>query len=235
MPAYNEEDCIKKVIDNWMTLIEKYQGSVMVVINDGSKDNTAKELDNIKRAYPNLTVIHKNNEGHGAAVLKGYGYAVSTRHNWVLQTDSDDQFTPDDFNKLWEIRNKSNFIIGYRQNRNDPFHRIIISRLVRFFNLLFFGIKILDANVPYRLMKRDYLKRLLDVIPENLFAPNIFLSILAKKDGQDLMNIPINHKQRKTGSISIVKWNLIKVCLRGVKELILFRLQLQKILRTLKK
>jgi len=48
------------------------------------------------------------------------------------------------------------------------------------------------------------------------------------------MNIPITHKKRETGSISIVKWTLIKVCLRGLKELIAFRLKLAKTLKLLK-
>jgi len=234
MPAYNEQDCITKVIENWMRLIKKYPGSEMVVINDGSKDNTADKLDSIKTLYTNLTVVHQENQGHGATVLNGYRYVVKTKHKWVFQTDSDDQFVPEDFDKLWQNRKKSDFIIGFRQNRDDPLHRIIISRTVRLFNLLFFGSPILDANVPYRLMNRSYLNRLISVIPGNLFAPNIFLSILAKKDGQGLMNIPITHKKRETGSISIVKWTLIKVCLRGLKELIAFRLKLAKTLKLLK-
>ena len=234
MPAYNEQDCIEKVTETWMRLIQKYPGSEMLIINDGSKDNTAQKLDSVKPSYKNLTVIHKQNEGHGKTVRRGYDHAVKTAQEWVFQTDSDDQFIPDDFNKLWEARNKSDFIIGFRQKRDDPFHRIVITKIIRFFNALFFGSYILDSNVPYRLMRRSYLERLLAVIPDNLFAPNIFLSILAKKDGQDLINVPITHKERETGSISIVKWTLIKVCLRGLKELILFRFKLPKILRSLK-
>jgi dolichol-phosphate mannosyltransferase len=54
-----------------------------------------------------------------------------------------------------------------------------------------------DSNVPYRLIKGPYLQRLLNSLPEQPFAPNIFLSVLAKRDGQELFEIPIGHKERK--------------------------------------
>ena len=233
MPAYNEADCIKNVVSSWMRLVDKYQGSRMLVINDGSKDNTKLKLDKISPEFKNLTVIHKNNEGHGATVLKGYAQALKTDHDWVFQTDSDDQFTPDDFSKLWNRRNQSCFILGNRSQRNDPLHRLIITRMVRLFNFIMFGTYIPDANIPYRLIKKDYLSAMLKVLPANLFAPNIFLSILAKKDKQELGNISISHKERETGEISIVKWNLIKVCLRGLKELFLFRKNFRSIMKRL--
>ena len=80
-------------------------------------------------------------------------------------------------------------------------------------------------------MKIDYLKKLLNIVPKDVFAPNNVLSILALKDGQDLISIPISHKERKTGKISIVKWKLIKVCFKMVKDLILFRLRLPSIIK----
>ena len=82
-------------------------------------------------------------------------------------------------------------------------------------------------------MKIDYLKKLLSILPKNLFVPNIILSILALKDSKDLISIPISHKERKTGQISIVRWKLIKVCFKMVKDLILFRLRLPRIIKNI--
>ena len=83
-------------------------------------------------------------------------------------------------------------------------------------------------------MRRAYLKKLISVLPKGLFAPNIFLSILAAKDGNDLLFIPITHVERKTGMVFAVKWKLIQVCIRGVKELVSFRLSLRKAMKKLK-
>jgi len=222
MPVYNEEGCIKKVIDDWMKIVRKVPGSEMVILNDGSKDNTGKILDTLD--YKGLTVIHKENGGHGDTVYKGYDYAIKmTKHKYVFQTDSDDQFEPEDFWKLWERREESKFIIGFREKRNDPTHRLILTRIIRFFNTLFFGVEIKDANIPYRLMQKDYLKECMRLVPKTVFAPNIMLSIVAARDGQNLMSIPVTHRERETGTISIVKWGLIKSCMRGFKELWQFR------------
>ena len=82
-------------------------------------------------------------------------------------------------------------------------------------------------------MKIDYLKKLLSVLPKNLFAPNMILSILALKDSHDLITIPISHKERKTGKISIVRWNLLKGCFNIMNDLILLRLRLSHIIKNI--
>lgn len=228
MPAYNEEACISDVITLWNNLIKTYPGSEILVINDGSKDRTGEVLENLKKRFRQLRVINKKNEGHGATILKGYEDAIKSPHQWIFQTDSDDQFTPEDFGKLWENRHKSNFIIGYRAKRSDPLHRLAISKMIFIFNLIVFGTYIKDANIPYRLMKREYLKALLPELPKNIFAPNIFLSILAAKDGQNLLSMPIRHKARKSGQISIVRWKLLKACFNDVKRLLVFRIKINK-------
>lgn len=235
MPVYNEATCIETVINLWLNVIKDYPGSEMLVINDGSTDDTKSKLDILKKRCSALQVVHKENEGHGKTVLEGYKRAVATEHNWIFQTDSDDQFDPEDFNKLWSQRFNSKFILGYRLKRKDPLHRLIISRLIFFANTLLFRVKIKDANIPYRLIEVGYLKRLLDVLPPDLFAPNIFLAVLAKKDGQNLINVPVRHKERATGKISIIRLRLLKVCLEGFKDLLLFRLQLPSLISKLKK
>jgi dolichol-phosphate mannosyltransferase len=233
MPAYNEEGCIDKVVSSWIELVKKYPGSELLVINDGSKDKTQNKLKLLQIKFKELKVINKKNEGHGATIMRGYEEALNSSHEWVFQTDSDNQFSPKDFGKIWKKRNMSGFILGFRQNRNDAPQRIFIAKLIVVFNLFFFATYIKDANIPYRLMKRKYLKRLLNAMPKNLFAPNIFLSILAVKDKQKVCCIPVSHKFRKTGQVSFVKWKLINSCLRGLKELILFRIKLGKMLMQL--
>ena len=236
IPAYNEEKCIEKVVGSWMAnVITKHPGSEMLIINDGSRDNTRQILDKLKKKYKELKVIHKVNEGHGATIIRGYLESTKTPHEWVFQTDSDDQFFSEDFDKLWKSRHKSNFILGYRAKRNDPLHRLVISRLIFIFNLIVFGVYIKDANIPYRLMKKAYLKILLQKLPKNIFAPNIFLSILAVKVNQNLLNIQVRHKERKSGQVSIVRWKLLKACFNDVKKLLLFRLRLNDNINIIKK
>lgn len=223
MPVYNEAGCIEQVVRAWIPFFEKIPG-LMVVVNDGSKDSTGQILKGLSDEFSHLKVITQSNAGHGAAVLRGYREAVALNSDFTFQTDSDDQFRPDDFWKLWERRDQSNFITGYRQAREDALHRKVITKVVIFLNSLLFGVFLKDANVPYRLIRTNYLRDLLFLLPNDVFAPNIFLTVLAKKSGSRLFEIPISHEDRKTGEVSIIKWNLLKACFRCTKELLLFRI-----------
>lgn len=225
IPVYNEEGCIEEVITTWhqylLTIFKKDEFKIFLV-NDGSKDNTPVILDRLSVEYENVIVKHQKNGGHGNAVLNAYRMAVAENPEWVFQTDSDNQFLPQDFEKLWNRRKESNFILGYRAKRYDEANRLVLTRIVRVVNLLLFRTFILDSNIPYRLMKGEYLKKLLVALPEYPFAPNIFFSILAKRDGQDVMSIPVTHKERKTGVVSIIQWKLLKVSLKTFRELFAF-------------
>ncbi len=95
MPAYNEEGCIREVVDQWVTFLRtRFPGETtrLIVVNDGSKDNTQAILDEIKPNYPELVPFHKPNGGHGKAAVTAYEQAIALQSQWVFQTDSDDQF-----------------------------------------------------------------------------------------------------------------------------------------------
>jgi dolichol-phosphate mannosyltransferase len=238
MPAYNEEECIEDVVTLWTSFLTKTfpdKTTKLIVINDGSKDNTKAILDKIAPSIPNLLVVHQPNGGHGNAVVNGYRKAVALESEYVFQTDSDDQFITEDVLKLWAKRNESNFILGHRQVRFDAPARLVITRILKTTLFLVYGTYIDDSNIPFRLIKGSYLKKLLDQLPNpEPFAPNIFLAVMARKAGQKLFNIPITHKERQTGTVSILRWKLIKVCIQSFKELLRFRLDLNGKVRAIK-
>lgn len=230
MPVYNEEACISDVVRRWAGQLRQTLGAGnfrMLVINDGSRDGTGAILDALKSEIANLDVIHQKNGGHGAAVLAGYRRAVTSEADWVFQTDSDDQFSPSDFDKLWARRVDSTFILGRRLVRHDALHRMVITRIAKTLNVLLFGSYVPDANIPFRLISRPLLGSMLNELNADVFAPNIFLSIMARRRGIDTLDIPVQHFERQTGVVSIVRWRLIKACLRCVRELVEFRFGLQ--------
>ena len=161
MPTYNESGNIEKTIDSWSHVVSDFPGSEILVINDGSTDDTKDKLETLSQKLPHLSIINKENAGHGKTIVLGYRKALETHHTWVFQTDSDGHFDPDDFYKLWEKRNTSEFVLGYRHKRKDPVYRIIITQLESILTLFLFGKYIKDPNIPFRLMRRDYLEKLL--------------------------------------------------------------------------
>jgi dolichol-phosphate mannosyltransferase len=238
MPAYNEEEVIEVVVKQWTDLLTRQfpaDNTRLIVINDGSRDKTGAILDQIKDRYPKLVVVHQPNGGHGNAVVNGYHQAVALDSEYVFQTDSDDQFVAEDFAKLWARRNDSPFILGYREERYDAFARLVITRILRMSIALIYGTYIMDSNIPFRLIRGSFLKRLLAQLPTPTpFAPNIFLAVMAKKAGYNTFDIPITHKERLTGTVSILKWKLLKVCIQSFGELAQFRLDLRSKVKALK-
>jgi dolichol-phosphate mannosyltransferase len=238
MPAYNEQECMADVVKIWSDLLDTEfagENTKLIVVNDGSKDSTGQILDSLSPQYPKLVVVHQKNGGHGNAVVHAYRKAVELEAEYVFQTDSDDQFIPEDVKKLWDKKNQSDFILGYRQERHDAVFRLLITRILRYSMFFVYGTFIMDSNIPFRLIKGSFLKKLLAQLPNPVpFAPNIFLAIMAKKSGQELFNIPIVHKERATGEVSIQKMKLLKVCWQSFKELLNFRIELNSKIKNLK-
>ena len=238
MPAYNEEEVIETVVKQWTDLLTRQfpvENTRLIVVNDGSRDKTGVILDQIKERYPKLIVVHQPNGGHGNAVANGYQQAVALDSEYVFQTDSDDQFVTDDFSKLWAKRHESPFILGYREERYDAPARLVITRILRWSITLIYGTHIMDSNIPFRLIRGTFLKKLLIQLPvPTPFAPNIFLAVMSKKAGYNTFDIPITHKERQTGTVSILKWKLLKVCIQSFKELAQFRFDLNSKVKALK-
>ncbi len=239
IPAYNEEACIHEVVPLWINGISEViplNRFKLLVINDGSRDRTGVILDELTAQYPNLIAKHQLNGGHGNAIFNGYKMAVQMNPQFVFQTDSDDQFVPGDFRKFWDKRNESDFVLGFREVRNDDPFRLLITRILKYSLLVIYGTYIHDANIPFRLIRTSFLGKLLQALPvKTPFAPNIFLSVLAKKSGQKLFDIPVLHKERETGEVSIRHMKLLKVCWQSFIELAQFRVQLNRLTREIKK
>jgi hypothetical protein len=92
--------------------------------------------------------------------------------------------------------------------------------MLKFFILFRFKIYILDANVPYRLINGEKLKIIINKIPEKTPIPNIWISILFNKNNiYRCLSIPVIHKLRRTGTVWILKWKLVKFCINAFLEL----------------
>ena len=107
IPAYNEEENIRQVVEDWYPVVEKHNGggeSRLVIIDDGSKDSTFDILKSCAEDKPLLLPLTKPNGGHGATVLYGYRYALDHDADYVFQTDSDGQTLPEEFQPCWAER-----------------------------------------------------------------------------------------------------------------------------------
>ena len=222
IPLYNESACLPGLIAELDDVIVKIDANTSVfMINDGSKDNTGEILDELAKTRSWLKVINKTNSGHGPTIYLGYQKAIEAKADWVFQCDSDQQIPLKELVNLWQQRKSGTTILGVRANRQDPGERLLVSSILRLAIKVLFNVSVRDANCPFRLFPANALKMFLGHIPSNTFAPNVFISIMAKSS-MNVQETYVSHLPRMAGENSINRINLLKVCLRCANQLMNF-------------
>ena len=214
IPAYNEKDNIENTINDWYPIVEKYNGngeSRLVVINDGSKDNTYEILCNLAKTRPFLLPQTKENGGHGSTVLYGYRFAIEHNADYVFQTDADGQTNPAEFEAFWSQRKEYDALIGKRTDRGDGKSRKFVENVVCILLRLIFGVKVSDANAPFRLMRTDVLSEFLPKLPKDFNIPNIMLTTYFVYYRKRVKFIEISFKPRQGGVNSLNIKKIIKI------------------------
>jgi dolichol-phosphate mannosyltransferase len=220
MPVYNEQESVEHVIHEWLPVLRNSTGGnfTFCVLNDGSKDNTLKILRQMEKNEPELKVIDKKNSGHGQTCIEGYREALANNAEWIFQIDSDGQCDPRFFGEFWVRRNNHPLIYGQRKSRDDGYLRTIMSKIVSLVVWISSGAFVKDANVPYRLMRRETLEAIVNHVPRDFKLANILLSALhQRKFG--IHWVPIHFRNRFGGQPSVKTLNFAKQGLILYKQL----------------
>lgn len=231
IPAYNEAENIATTIKEWYEIIEKYNSdgrSRLVIVDDGSSDETLEICENEKIKREFLEVISKKNGGHGSSIYAGYKYALEKGAEYIFQTDSDGQTFASEFEQFYEARKEYDVQIGNRKRREDGIARVVISAFVRLVVLIIFKVRVEDVNTPYRLMKAESLKVAMDYIPEGYSLTNIALTGIWGKMAKGKINnnkrinmrfVPISFRPRQGGINSINPAKIVRIGIRALSDL----------------
>lgn len=227
MPVYNEEDAIVLAVDDVQRhVLSLVPGAELVVVNDGSRDRTSVLLEEVAAKDPRVRVLHQANSGHGGAIMAGLGAA---RGDYVFLIDSDRQISLDRFADAWnEIRRGRDAVFGVRRRRHDPALRLYLTRVIARVIRAVFGVQLDDANVPYKVLRRSIWDQARANIPDGTLAPSLFLAIIAKLGGHNILELDVVHKARDTGKVSIRRLKLLKFCARGFSQMLELRRRLSR-------
>lgn len=219
IPAYNERDNIESVVNDWYPVAEKYgTDSRLVIVNDGSKDDTYEILTELAKTRPQMVALTKPNGGHGATILYGYNYAIKEGADYIFQTDSDGQTLPSEFDEFWQQREEFDMVIGHRKGRQDGFSRVVVTKTLKLVCKVCFHVTVTDANTPFRLMKAESLRKEIALIPENYNLANVIISVLFLKKGYKVKFIPITFRPRQGGVNSINMKKIFKIGKKAVSD-----------------
>lgn len=222
VPAYNESANIRQLVADWYPVVERHStsdgGSRLVVVNDGSKDDTYEILTELAATRPMLQPLNKPNGGHGSAVLYGYRYALSQHADYIFQTDSDGQTNPDEFEDFWQQRHHYDAIFGNRTARGDGKDRAFVERVLCLILRVYFKVNIPDANAPFRLMTAAYLSDYIPLMPENYNLPNVMLTTFGTYYNRAVLFCPITFKPRQGGTNSINIKRIVGIGWQALKD-----------------
>lgn len=209
IPAYNEENSILNVYNN----IQKYNKDNktkydVIVINDGSKDNTGKIC--LEKNIPVINLVH--NLGIGGAVQTGYKYALDNNYDIAIQFDGDGQHNVSYIKALIKpiIEDDVDLVTGSRFVKKDnkgykaTWARLLGIRIISIFIKIFTGKKVYDTTSGFRACGKKLISSFAINYPVEYPEPVSTVEIL--RNGYKFREVSVEMNERTEGKSSIKSW-----------------------------
>jgi dolichol-phosphate mannosyltransferase len=196
IPVFNESESIGYLLDEVLNVMQNNKlNCELIVVNDGSNDNTSTVLDELTIKVKELSVISlRKNYGQTAAMAAGFD---TSKGEIVITLDGDLQNDPNDIPKLISHINEGyDLICGWRYERKDKLiSRRIPSKIANKLIANVTGLKLHDYGCSLKAFKKE----IVDDI--KLYGElHRFLPVLANIEGAKIKEIKVNHRSRKYGS-----------------------------------
>ena len=194
VPVYNEEENLIRVEEKLKEYVLKAKIDCQVLlVNDGSKDNSEKLMIEICERNPEFNFISfQKNCGLSAAIKAGFDYSTTNLTGYI---DSDLQTDPFDFDLLLEEIDNYDLVNGYRHERKDSGIKNLSSLVANTVRNWFTHDGMDDTGCPLKIIRTDYAKR----IP--MFQGlHRFLPAMIMLQGGRIKQVPIKHFPRMAGT-----------------------------------
>ncbi len=195
IPAYNEEESLRPLfieLKKVFNELKEYEYEV-IIIDDGSTDNSLKVLNDIRKEDDRFKIISfQKNYGKSAALSVGFKYATG---DLIITMDADLQDDPKEIpNLIKKIDEGYDLVSGWKKIRFDPFIKKYSSRLFNFVTALLTGIKIHDFNCGLKIYRKEVTQSI-KVYGEM----HRYLPVLAHWNGFRVGEIVVRHYPRRYG------------------------------------
>jgi dolichol-phosphate mannosyltransferase len=210
-PVYNEEENIPILLQEIAAALEGRGWTYEIVaVDDGSTDRSLEVLRASRERYPMLRVLAlEKNSGQTAALDAAWRAA---RGELVVSLDADLQNDPADIPAMMQklAESKSDMVIGVRVNRQDTLSRKLQSKIGNGVRNWITGDQITDTGCSLKLVRREAVERV------RLFTGmHRFLPTLVRYAGYRVVEMPVNHRQRRFGTS---KYGAMNRAFRGLAD-----------------
>lgn len=209
-PAYNEAKNISTTVEKALAVLPKVATKwELLIINDGSKDNTKEVIASLAKKHKGVRAInHPVNRGYGAALKTGF---AESKYEWVVFTDSDGQF---DFSEVTHFIEKqketdADLVVGYYKKRQVSKLKILTSKMWEAAVFVLFGLRVHDIDCGFKFIRKSVINKVSPLESERgAFISSEFL-IKARRANFKIVEIPITHYARLAGEGTGRKLNVI--------------------------
>ncbi len=226
VPAYNEEQNLEKNIKKYNSYLEKQNYDYeIIIVNDGSKDNTKKIAQKLSKELSNIKILSKNiNQGKGGSVYDGL---LAGRGDFLLFLDADNATSIDHLDKVWSLFQTNDIIIGSRSSYDkDGASQIksqnISKRLLGIFGnkliKLLIGLKINDTQCGFKIFNKKSVNSIIPKTKIKRWALDVEILTIAQKQNMRVGIVPVSWHCGSTSRVGT------KGYLIALKELFIIKL-----------
>jgi len=226
-PAHNEAANVSGLVEEALAILpslaERFE---IIIVDDGSRDETPAIADALAAAHPEVHAVHHpTNLGYGAALRSGF--AAASLANLAF-TDGDRQFKVAHLGRLIDRMlegpnglSHPDVVAGFRIKRADPLVRTVYARLYRMANRIFFGLRVRDIDCACKLFRREALDGISVESGGAFFSAELLIKLEAA--GRRIVEVGVPHYPRTAGSPTGAKPSVIA---RAVRDFWSLRLRL---------
>jgi len=194
VPAYNEAESLPHLWDRLRTVLQSYPDWEVVIVSDGSTDQTNKIVERFHQTEPRIRLVAlRRNRGKSAALMAGFKAVTGDQ---IITIDADLQDDPDEIPNLLRTMSEQDvdLVGGWKQKRKDPLVKLISSRVFNGIANRIMGTNFRDLNCGLKAYRREVVDSL-DLYGD-LYR---FIPLLAVAQGWKATEIPVQHHARQWG------------------------------------
>lgn len=210
VPTYNEKDNIARLIP---AVLAQHPGIDILVVDDGSPDDTGVVVEAISVSDPRVHVIHRKEKlGLGTAYVAGFRWALERGYDLIFEMDADFSHAPEIIPEFLKAIANADLVVGSRYQNghvnvvNWPMSRLFLSYAANIYARRVTGLPIFDATGGFKCFRRKVLEAInLSQVKSNGYAFQIEMTVRAWKKGFRIVEIPIVFVDRTEGSSKMSK------------------------------